>query len=226
MKKLSILSASIIFSSLSVFSQTISGVTFEGDPGDYLSFNHQAESCYEPCYYWWEVEDPDFITDSETSMTAQWQESGIYRIKLYLYISACSCDILQDERDVKIGDPFRVQYQYDEAGNRISRQVVYLERLKSKSGKNEITDEFENPESIFKVFPNPATQSIYVGLNQDAIESFSKSISIYDLSGKEVISQIPMSDAILIDLSDLNSGVYILKLRYDNGSKECKIIKR
>lgn len=226
MKKLLILSATIIFPCLSVFSQTISGVTFEGDPGDYLSFNHQAESCYEPCHYWWDVEDADYVTSSETNMTAQWQDAGIYRIKLYLYISACSCDILQDERDVKIGDPFNVQYQYDDAGNRISRQVVYLERLKSTSGKNEIPEEFENPESIFKVFPNPATQSIYVGLNQDAIESYSKSISIYDLSGKEVISLVPASDAILIDLSELTSGVYILKLRYDNGFKECKIIKR
>lgn len=226
MKKLSILSASIIFSCLSVFSQTISGVTFEGDPGDYLSFNHQAESCYEPCHYWWDVEDPDFITNSETNMTAQWQEPGIYRIKLYLYISACNCDLLQDERDVKIGDPFNVQYQYDDAGNRISRQVVYLERLKSTTGKNEISEEFENPESVFKVFPNPATQSIYVGLNQDAIESFSKSISVYDLNGKEIIRRIPTSDAIQIDLSELPAGVYLLKLRYDNDSKECKIIKR
>jgi hypothetical protein len=132
-------------------------------------------------------------------------------------------------------EPFRVEYVYDDAGNRIERMVVSLvtglkKSLVSNAQMREqieqnIEDDFE-PSRKFNVYPNPTTQHVFVSLNEEALECEDKKILIFDSLGKQVLSNEVYDEIVQIDMSSLQNGMYILKLIYGNRSKECKIIKR
>ena len=81
-------------------------------------------------------------------------------------------------------------------------------------------NEFENS---FSLYPNPAN-------NQLSVISYQQgkfSIDIYDALGQHVFSQQPAasSQQLLIDISDLNPGVYMLSVKADGKSFSKKIVK-
>ncbi|HEY5591057.1 MAG TPA: BACON domain-containing carbohydrate-binding protein [Paludibacter sp.] len=83
------------------------------------------------------------------------------------------------------------------------------------SGINEID------ESFLAIFPNPSTSKITINnISKDA------SISIYDLSGKMVISRIATSTIEKIDVSNLDNGVYTIKVTNNLTTKTRKFIKQ
>ena len=79
-------------------------------------------------------------------------------------------------------------------------------------GLNSATD-FEN--SVFGVYPNPATDVINITL-KDAVNYTDCNIVMYDLQGRAVKSFNTFTD--VIDVADLTKGVYVLMLDFDNGS--------
>lgn len=64
--------------------------------------------------------------------------------------------------------------------------------------------------SVFKVYPNPSQDFFQVETSQDIT-----SLSLYDISGKEVKVYNQMQDA--YDISDLSPGVYMLKIKLETG---------
>ena len=77
------------------------------------------------------------------------------------------------------------------------------------------TKTFE-PALAFTVYPNPATNVINV-----TSKSVIKSINVFDLLGKQVIS----SSKKQIDISNLKSGIYIVKINSNTDELTKKIIK-
>lgn len=74
----------------------------------------------------------------------------------------------------------------------------------------------------FSVFPNPTSDFIYVtGNNKDSISK----ISISDMLGKNVLTSSQLINE-KIDVSSLNSGIYILTVSSDNSQKTLKFIKK
>lgn len=70
-------------------------------------------------------------------------------------------------------------------------------------------NEYENN---LEIFPNPATDKLYISSN-DAI----KEISIYDITGVMVYKeQAAMNNEITIDIDKLHAGLYIIKIKTDN----------
>lgn len=72
---------------------------------------------------------------------------------------------------------------------------------------------------IFKFYPNPATNG-YLYINSKIIGS--KSISIFDVLGKQVLKTILNGEK--LDISSLKSGVYILKIEQAKNSTTKKLI--
>ncbi len=68
--------------------------------------------------------------------------------------------------------------------------------------------------TVFKVYPNPASSIIYV----DGVEGI---VSIYNVSGKKVLTY-NLSNGNSIDISGLSKGIYILNVNGENK----KVIKR
>lgn len=76
-----------------------------------------------------------------------------------------------------------------------------------------------NTEEIFSVYPNPASNG-YVNVTSSTIGD--KNISVYDILGKKVIDTIITNER--LNVSELTSGVYILKINQDENSITKKLI--
>src|SRR5690606_26800116 len=73
--------------------------------------------------------------------------------------------------------------------------------------------------SQFSIYPNPASKG-FVNISSKA--SGSKIISIFDVLGKQVLKANLNGDR--LDISSLNSGVYILQIEQGNASITKKLI--
>ncbi|TRZ41187.1 T9SS type A sorting domain-containing protein [Robertkochia solimangrovi] len=75
--------------------------------------------------------------------------------------------------------------------------------------------------SLAKVYPNPASEYIEISDLQNV-----RSFAIIDQFRQTEFSQPVNTDLQRIDISNLPSGLYILRLQYDNTVKNLKLIKR
>jgi len=75
----------------------------------------------------------------------------------------------------------------------------------------------ENNNSIFSVYPNPVKESLYISLS----DNYSKTILIYDIYGREVKKLITNNSEFTIQVGDLQSGIYLVKI----GTQTVKFVK-
>ena len=76
----------------------------------------------------------------------------------------------------------------------------------------------------FSISPNPATSKLNVYLPQN---SKNASISVYDVLGKKVYSKsIDALTSTSIDVSNWNSGVYIIRISSDNTTQTKRFVKQ
>jgi hypothetical protein len=85
-------------------------------------------------------------------------------------------------------------------------------------------DEIHAEENSISLFPNPASNQLAVSSRQTAAEK----IEIFNHLGAEVFqSQIPnIKSQILIDVSQLPSGIYFVKVKTDKGIRAGKFVKQ
>jgi len=72
-----------------------------------------------------------------------------------------------------------------------------------------------------KYYPNPVDQVLNLEYNQVI-----SSLAVYNLLGQQILVSNPNNTAAKIDLSNLSSGTYIIKIASENNSKTIKVIKR
>ena len=78
--------------------------------------------------------------------------------------------------------------------------------------------------SDISIFPNPATNMITIKNNSNSNEAY---LEVYDITGRIVKSMNCTLDAdVSIDISNLNSGNYILKVKSENGIAVKKFVKQ
>lgn len=118
-----------------------------------------------------------------------------------------------------------ITFQYDAAGNRTDREIVYYEGAKKSAQVVPEEEEEIDLEKGLNVYPNPASHSLFVTLNKEAMEEDYKMIIVFDNLGKQVIQTKVYQEINQIDVSSLINGTYILKLIYGNRHKEWIIIK-
>lgn len=82
-----------------------------------------------------------------------------------------------------------------------------------------VLSNIEATSTDFNLFPNPATNNLYVLFN----ESQKTDIKIYDLSGKLILKQLSNgTEKVDLNISSLKSGVYTIQV----GDKSMKFIKK
>ena len=89
----------------------------------------------------------------------------------------------------------------------------------------------ENPKSAlraatdpdFEIDPNPTSVSLNVKLNSGKNQE--STVSITDVSGKQVLSATKNSDEFTLDVSSLSKGVYIISINNSNGLKTKRFVK-
>jgi hypothetical protein len=80
-------------------------------------------------------------------------------------------------------------------------------------------DSIKNP---IKLYPNPATNKINIELTNLVPNT---TININDVTGKIAKSVNVTSNKTVIDVADLSTGIYIVKIKNDNGFNSLKFIK-
>jgi len=118
-----------------------------------------------------------------------------------------------------------IKYDYDAAGNRISRRCLSV-TLRSATAPMD-SSEVEGALNELKVtiYPNPTRGVIVAGLS-----TFSPNTSItyilFTADGRKLQQLNAESDRTPIDLSNYTPGVYLLKVVADKKNLEFKIIKQ
>lgn len=80
----------------------------------------------------------------------------------------------------------------------------------------------ENPKLAIRCYPNPTSNSINFQ-SSEAINGFK--ITLYDLTGRIVKSTFTNNDKILLNISDLENGIYIAEIEIEGKKTTEKIIK-
>ena len=118
-----------------------------------------------------------------------------------------------------------VSFIYDDAGNRIEREITYYEVQFKSSSSTDIEEKEITSDKGLTVYPNPASHTLFVTLNQEVMDENDRKISIYDSLGKLVSQVLAPQETNQIDVSSLMNGTYILRLTYGSKHIEWIIIK-
>lgn len=117
----------------------------------------------------------------------------------------------------------QISYAYDNAGNRISRQLVVTKNVKSVADTTKYVSDLLAEKNI-RIYPNPTKGSLKIaidGLDSDEVVE----ISLYDMNGKCIIKQLTEESITVIDISSRQAGLYMLHLACGKEETTWKIIK-
>lgn len=118
-----------------------------------------------------------------------------------------------------------VKYSYDNAGNRIKREIV----MKTKAPYEEVsttTEYFSEKlsEKDIRIYPNPTKGRLKIEIvgyeNSDRC-----TLRILNVSGQQILSAHANSPCTELDISSKANGVYILYISLNNKETAWKIIK-
>ncbi|AXT51542.1 T9SS C-terminal target domain-containing protein [Aquimarina sp. BL5] len=84
-------------------------------------------------------------------------------------------------------------------------------------------DTFEEASEIFEIFPNPTSQVLNIKF---PVSKGSSDIKMYSIQGKKILSKQLQDSKSSIDLSNLTSGLYLVKITTQGRSYTTKIIKQ
>ncbi len=118
---------------------------------------------------------------------------------------------------LKVGDSFE-----NEANIYFDYNFPILTNKATSTFKTLGTQDFEFS-NYFSVYPNPAKETLNI-TSKNSIEL--KSIAIYDVLGQLVIAVPNAENVSKVDVSNLRTGNYILKVKTDNGTSSAKFIKK
>ena len=86
-------------------------------------------------------------------------------------------------------------------------------------------DEMNSNNQRSSIFPNPANEIINIEIKSQKIKFYDA--EIYNIQGKSIFMKQYKSSSRNIDISDFSKGIYLLKLKNENGNiiKSEKIVK-
>lgn len=138
----------------------------------------------------------------------------------------------------------KVEHGYDDAGNRVSREVIQLMIQPSDNDKDEFqqaqedtpvaeaTTGTEDVEPIisrsgkysFNIYPNPTQGIVHIEAEDNFMSLNNRSVQVYDLSGKLVYENTINDNRFSIDFSGMHAGVYVVMILAEGYGKEVKIV--
>ena len=121
----------------------------------------------------------------------------------------------------------KVTFQYDRAGNRISRTIVLSSKSAAASDKEERQAVYTEMISDIKIkiYPNPTAGMVKVEI-QNLPEGQTANIRIYSMSGRLIATFKDASSVTGVNLSNQPVGVYVMEIVTGEHRTEWKIIKK
>lgn len=83
------------------------------------------------------------------------------------------------------------------------------------------SDAIAENETAFNIYPNPVKDMLFIE-TETAVEE----VSIYDVYGRQQVTKTPSHQGeVAVDVTDLNSGVYFVKVRTEKGETVKRFVK-
>jgi hypothetical protein len=92
-------------------------------------------------------------------------------------------------------------------------EITKLEFITSMEGTIELV------ENGFNIYPNPVNDRLYI-----ETQTLTQTIEIYDVYGRRQVAETPSHQG-SIDISELNSGIYFVKIKTEDGEGAKRFIK-
>lgn len=132
---------------------------------------------------------------------------------------------------VAYGQTKKILYTYDNAGNRIARQVVQVP-IRSFSQLNE-NEEPQNEESWndklsrnkVNIYPNPVRTELVVSISELPEPGYGQLI-VFDMEGQQMYKGDVTTTYTIVQMESFETGVYIMKLMFGEQQSVWKIIKK
>lgn len=122
-----------------------------------------------------------------------------------------------------------VEFEYDDAGNRIMRDVIYFKSTIADSSDHKQTEEFQVilGETQVTISPNPNGGTFTVKIENNLQSSVdSPHLFLYTINGVLIYENNNAGILNEIDISEHKNGTYILSLIIGPERKTWKIIKQ
>jgi hypothetical protein len=104
----------------------------------------------------------------------------------------------------------------------IRREAITVVRTNICSGTGINTDVADNrlPDNTVKIYPNPVNTQLFVEIDKDVIarneategSSLAANLTIFDATGRQILTQKNVNDALQIDVSNYARGIYVMKV--------------
>jgi hypothetical protein len=183
-------------------------------------------------YFWKVIGGTQLVGATQTLVEVKWNKSEYGRIEKWLKTYQNNNDIMMYELSVTVQNTPAIEYTYDNAGNRESRRIIYLNstQLKKSTQSNDLIEEKEVIEDKLgnleiSIYPNPTAGIISI-ITSGLDENSSSSIAIYSMSGKQIQQISPIDNTNTIDLSTQPDGAYIFIITRNSEISKWKIIKQ
>jgi hypothetical protein len=131
--------------------------------------------------------------------------------------------------------PSHVEFAYDDAGNRTTRQVIYLKSTEvdtmqqlKETALPQVADSVEYTSNIgsreVSIFPNPTRGLLTIAMEITNDDSPVK-LELFSLAGESILQQQIRSSKTSVDLSAQPPGTYLLKISSATGGQTWKVVK-
>ncbi len=136
-----------------------------------------------------------------------------------------------------------IEYLYDNAGNRVTRHPVIISKSLEQTDDSDTTFFNEEEQSFaegfepkelyteqieerkISIYPNPTGGQLIIQIS--SISGLKNSeVNIFEMNGKLLFNKKIFSEYSLIDISNVPSGIYIMKIYLDDKISEWKINKQ
>jgi len=75
-------------------------------------------------------------------------------------------------------------------------------------------------DNLFRIWPNPVTDYLKIAIKSNDLHY----LQLFDITGRILLAKYTQENTEIIDMIDLETGVYLLKLSSKNYQKTCKIL--
>ncbi len=148
----------------------------------------------------------------------------LHKIKIKVPVDECAKFIIRDSKKNGICCQYGEGYYkiLDEKGNVIvdgsgdfAEEASHL--LSVVKAENDTIGLSENV-TVFNIYPNPVNDKLYIDTEVEV-----KEVVVYDVYGRQQVTEIPSRQGnLVVDVANLNSGLYFVKVVTENG----EIVKR
>jgi hypothetical protein len=197
--------------------------------GDTAVYSNPAIGTPGYTYYFWKVTGGTLLEgQTETRAEIRWDHLQSGRVEKWAhYLNGT--EYRANYKDVTINNVPALKYEYDLAGNRTHRRIIYLNSSKKSSKANDPkkTEEFVDMLDDLKItiWPNPTEGKLFVAL-QGVDPSFGSYLTVYNMGGAPVRNYKDLDGETEIDLTGDPPGMYIIVISANGKISQWKVIKK